>query len=389
MTARPSVAVATIVAKNYLPFARVMVESLHRYHPDLPVTVLLSDRIEDCFDPGKERFRLMTPDALSLKHPERLCFRYGRKELAVALKPVLIHHLLERDRTPVVFLDPDLWVLGPLDDLLGLVESSPLLLTPHLAVPAQGAGAGERERRILQSGIFNGGVLGVSDCPQSQQFLDWWRSRLEEHCRYAPEEGICYDQRWLDFAPSFVPGLTILRDGRYNVAYWNLPERMGGSTRLFHASGFDPRHPELFSRHWRKFTPAEVNWMEPLLWRYGQAVLAAGFREAIEWPYAYSRFDNGVRIPELARRLYGEAGPEQFGDPFRCGDEPSFFNWLNSPVDRLRPEVTRFWQKVHAERADLQREFPDPRGADRTRFAGWISQFGVRELDVDPAFLIE
>ncbi|MDX6269800.1 MAG: hypothetical protein QOD28_1023 [Acidobacteriota bacterium] len=38
-----SVVVATIVAKNYLSFARVLADSFRRQHPEVPFFVLLTD----------------------------------------------------------------------------------------------------------------------------------------------------------------------------------------------------------------------------------------------------------------------------------------------------------------------------------------------------------
>ncbi len=70
-------------------------------------------------------------------------------------------------------------------------------------------------------------------------------------CRYSVEEGMHLDQRWLDYAPSFVTGLAVERDMAYNVAYWNLFERTDAEAwRLFHYSGFDPMEPGQVSRYW-------------------------------------------------------------------------------------------------------------------------------------------
>ena len=52
----PDLAVATIVAKNYVSFARVLAQSFLSYHPDVPFFVLLSDEVDGYFDPEPSRF---------------------------------------------------------------------------------------------------------------------------------------------------------------------------------------------------------------------------------------------------------------------------------------------------------------------------------------------
>ena len=50
-------AACTIIAKNYLPMARVLAESWLKYHPDSPVFVLLMDSPTGYFDTSNESFK--------------------------------------------------------------------------------------------------------------------------------------------------------------------------------------------------------------------------------------------------------------------------------------------------------------------------------------------
>jgi hypothetical protein len=93
----PDLAVATIVAKNYVPFARVLAQSFLSYHPDVPFLVLLSDEVDGYFDPGAEPFRLVRQSELGIPDLPRLRVRYDRKQVAVTSKPYLLSHLLDRD----------------------------------------------------------------------------------------------------------------------------------------------------------------------------------------------------------------------------------------------------------------------------------------------------
>jgi len=92
----PELAVATVVAKNYVSFARVLAESFLRQHPDIPFFALLSDEVDGHFDPAAEPFRLVRQDELGIPDLPRLRARYDRRQIAVASKPYLLSHLLDR-----------------------------------------------------------------------------------------------------------------------------------------------------------------------------------------------------------------------------------------------------------------------------------------------------
>ena len=78
----------TIVARNYLAFARVLAESFLRIHPDSSFTTLVVDA-EFGFDPSDEPFQVVTPAELDLSPEEfhRMAVMYDVTELSTALKP--------------------------------------------------------------------------------------------------------------------------------------------------------------------------------------------------------------------------------------------------------------------------------------------------------------
>jgi hypothetical protein len=75
----------------------------------------------------------------------RLRIRYDRKQVAVTSKPYLLSHLLDRGFGSVIFLDPDIWVLGSLDHLFSLVRDHVVVLMPHLLAPLSVEDGVERE----------------------------------------------------------------------------------------------------------------------------------------------------------------------------------------------------------------------------------------------------
>src|SRR2546421_2012121 len=127
-----TLAIGTIVAKNYLPFARVLAESFRHHHPDTPFFVVLADEVDGYFDPASESFSMLTLRDLAIPHLERFCFQNSRQQVITAAKPYLLSYLLDQGFASAVFLDADILILGNLDPLFSVVEKHAIVLTPHL-----------------------------------------------------------------------------------------------------------------------------------------------------------------------------------------------------------------------------------------------------------------
>jgi hypothetical protein len=142
------VLIASIVARNYLPQARVLARSFRAHHPGGRVVVLVLDAEvapEEHEAPGRggtrrddEPFTVLAPSELGLDPAElrRMGTIYDVLELATALKPFLLRHLVvDRGEPTATYLDPDIEVFAPLDDLDELALAHGLVLTPHRLVP--------------------------------------------------------------------------------------------------------------------------------------------------------------------------------------------------------------------------------------------------------------
>lgn len=392
-------AVGTIVAKNFLPFARVLAQSLREHHPEIPMFVVLADQLEGMFDPAVEPFEIVPIETLGIPELQRMCFRYTRRQVSIAAKPYLLGHLLDRGFTSAVFLDADILVMGRLEPLLAATAGHAIALTPHLLGCLSGGGRIQRELNILQSGAYNGGFIGVSERPAARSFLSWLEDRLHTHCRHVVPEGMHLDQRWLDLAPACFDDVCVVRDVGCNVAYWNLPERdigsvadsIGVSCRFFHFSGFDPEEPATVAKYSSRLTMDTIGPVSMVFERYAHLLQRQGYQTCRNWPYAYGYFDNGVAIPDLARLMYQDlsSAASAFGDPFATSGNHSYFRWLNEPADRsiAACTITRLWDAVYRSRTDLQRAFPDPFGADHGAFLKWAVTTGVTELAFAEAFV--
>lgn len=392
----------TIVANNYLAYARAFTRSFLARHPEGKVCVLVVDRPQPGHRYEDEPFAVTFADQLGIPAFSHVAFRYSIVELNTAVKPYFLLHLhrtLGCDR--ICYFDPDILVLDDLSELYERLGRADAVLTPHLTAPIEDR-AVPNEREILLSGIYNLGFLGLSFNERTFPFLDWWSRRLYRECVSEVERGLFVDQRWMDFAPAFLPEADILRDPGYNAAYWNLAHRTvaprgdgrwlvnGVPLRFFHFSGYDFRRPEMISKFQSRFTFADRPDVLPLFQLYGESIRAEGQEEVQDYPYQYGRFDNGIPVPEISRRTLRQVDPEgrRWPDPFATAGEDSFFDWLREPADGAPSAIPlpRLALLLWDHRPDLQRFFPHPWQEDRLRFAHWFANSTSAPENVHPVF---
>ena len=329
----PAVAAIAVVTKSHLAAARVLMESLARHLPEAARYVLLADRVDGCYEPGREPFETVEAEALSIPEFRRMAFHYGPMELCCALKPRALRWLLEeRGFERALYLDADVLFCARPQEALDELAACDVVLTPHLCGPAATPAGALAEAHVLRDGTYNGGFVALRRSASSIGFLNWWCEKLTHDCLVDSRRGLMYDQKWLDMVPALFPPTAILREPGYNVAYWNLDNRpverdaggklvAGGAPLVcFHFSFFrgageerpfglsGPRRDELGGEARR------------LLEEYGRRLAEAGQQECAGWPYAYGAFCDGTPVHPAFREFYrevlhvrGRGAPE---DPF-------------------------------------------------------------------------
>jgi hypothetical protein len=384
--------VCTIVASNYVPYARVLADSIFAHHPGASFTLLLIDDEERAVAADDPRIECRRLADLGIEQADihRLAAIYDVTELATAVKPLLLRRLVDEGRQSVVYLDPDISVYAALDDVSRLAEEHGIVLTPHTMQPFPRDDFQIDGFFILAAGVYNLGFVSVGQ--SARPFLDWWWQVTRRDALSDVSRNMFTDQRWIDFVPSFFEH-TILKDPGYNVAYWNLHGRKltfdgahylvdGVPLRFFHFSGFDAGRPDRLSSH-QGDRPRIVLSDRPVLDRlcrdYAAALDRAGIRAGKDRPYGWSRAASGLVLTTRIRRLYREAvvaaergdGVEP-PDPFDERNPDGFLRWLNQPAGEASPRLSRYLWSIHRDRLDLQIQFPDIGGADARRFEEWI-----------------
>jgi hypothetical protein len=326
-------AACTIIAKNYVAFARTLAQSFLSFHPGSKFYALVVDDFEGHLDPTDECFEIVRLGELNIPNLPGFCFKYDVKELCTAAKAHLLDYLLrEKSVGKLLYLDPDILVTGRLDALYEQLDVSDIVLTPHLDADYPDDGLLPDDGYILRAGQFNLGFIGVNASDNAKSFLEWWKPKLYRKCIVDLQGGYFVDQKYVDFAPIFFENVFIERGVGYNIAYWNLHSRRvgrangawtcnGGPLYFFHFSGHAPGGAEISShipasvaRHRLSNRPD----LRELFDEYDRLVLGHGHREASSWPYTFERFRTGERIPPTVRRFYLglPAGGRGLGDPF-------------------------------------------------------------------------
>lgn len=337
-----SAAYGTILARNYLPKALTLADSLQR-HEGAPLHVLLIDvaRDEDLPDlPVGDHVRLLSTEALGLGEREilRLAMSYALVEYATAVKPVLLKRLLE-DADEAYYLDPDLYLTAPLEELSPALQASDggILLTPHFLRPPA-PGATMSEGHVLAVGIFNLGFCGVDR--RAATFLDWWWGKLRYECLFDNLSGLFVDQKWMDVgAQLFQAG--VLRHPGYNTSVANLEERplaedadgycidgTGERLRLFHFHGFDTAAMSELSTRWTTtHLTADNHAVEHLVQEYGEQVLR--YESVVPRPaYPYLNDSRGRPIRRVLRRVYRiESQHHELPSPFVPAEAEAYDSW--------------------------------------------------------------
>lgn len=318
-------AACTIIAKNYLAFARTLASSFQRLHPDYEFFVLVVDE-----KIGSESFETVALADLKIPRIERLCFKYDLKELCTAVKADLLSYLLvEKSFDAVLYLDPDILITASLDQLYDRLNQYDIVLTPHLDVDFPSDGLLPDDGYILRAGQFNLGFIGVNSSDNALRFLQWWRKKLHDNCFVDIQRGYFVDQKFIDFVPQFFENVYVEKECGYNVAYWNLHGRKvtrrdgewrcnDGPLYFFHFSGYTPGSESVSSHIPLSLARHTISGeLKGLFAEYADELVTHGYRESIAEPYRFDRFSSGERITREVRRYFA-LHEDEFGssDPF-------------------------------------------------------------------------
>lgn len=321
--------VFTIISKNYISYARTLFNSFLKYNPGVKMLVLLADKVDGYFDIKKESFEIIEADTLDICDFESFSFKYNIVEFNTAVKPFFFKYLFAKyNFKKVVYFDPDILFFKSILEIFDLLDRYSIVLTPHIISPLPDDKRIPQDIDILKAGCFNLGFIGLSNSPNVDRLLSWWAQRLYDKCLQAPLFGYDVDQAWLSLVTSFFDDYFILKDPGYNVAYWNLHERVISKNEeflvnnkplyFFHFSGFNPDDLTKISSFQNRFKVSDIPGLSKIFQIYKESLVDNGYYYTCKLPYHYGFLKNGLRITNFMRRLYWglDVDYKRFGNPY-------------------------------------------------------------------------
>jgi hypothetical protein len=215
-----AVAYCTYFDTGYLSRGLTMIESLREHGDNSLVFILALDSgVRDFFaDHGDKNVRIISIQDLEEYEPELSAVRphRSRMEFYFTCTPLLVRFVMDQMKTrnsTIIYLDADLYFFDQ----------------PQLAIASLGDGSvgiiehrypKRLQRRLAKYGRFKVGWVAFVDDKNGRQVLDWYGKSTLEWCGDKPLDGKYADQGYLDSFPLFA-GVTVLREGAYNLAPWN------------------------------------------------------------------------------------------------------------------------------------------------------------------------
>ena len=388
----------SICAKNYIPYARTLFQSLREHHDDIDFRLILGDRIDGAFDPEKEEFPVVEAESIGMEYFDELAFRYDIAEFNAAIKPACFDFLFRENQCDAaVYIDPDIYFLDRMKEVEALLDDgAEVILTPHICSPI-----GPGEMSIIQHGIYNLGFLALANSPNVHRLIEWWKRKTRFDCRKDLDKSLYMEQKWSDFFPSFVERAEILRHPGYNVAYWNLMNRTVRKTPdgwranealliFVHFSGIRANisDEDSFTVRVEGFRADNMGDMAEILRRYRGALDGNGLADFSRLSYAYDTSRRGHAISPIVRRLYREDVEAVEGAQEDAWD--SAVRHCTSPAPEIvqdgRSPISRLMYRVWSDRSDLRSAFDLSSADSRGAFFEWYALRGYRELGLDPVF---
>jgi hypothetical protein len=271
----------TIASSEYAPMVKLLVESFFKFHTNNKFIIFSGDHYNLDGMAGGDKLEWRKLNLGLFSQSKRLT--YSR------VKPAVLRSLVDEGWETIIYLDPDILVMSPLDDLMEIVAENALTLTPHILNIDEENAIEKFDKTLLNAGMFNAGFIGLSQSQETKTFLHWWESRTSGNGAFFANSGLNYDQRWLDLAPGYVERLFVLRDPGVNVAYYNLIDRrvvfenclyrVNGSTlKLIHFSGFNPELLPSSSIYQPDVLVSDFGPLEDLFRLYAEKLLALGWK---------------------------------------------------------------------------------------------------------------
>jgi glycosyltransferase involved in cell wall biosynthesis len=396
---------ALIATRNFLPFVKLAAQNFLRHHDEFTVFLLLADGEPGDVSLFPEGTVVFLSD-LGLESAGWYAAKYNAAEFVNSLKPVFLRFLSGFvDRA--IYLDSDIIVFSRLGEMIEALETKDLVMIPHVLSPyprPEQFWLHPNNADIFNSGLVNAGCFGIR-LGRCAQFLQFWQDANLAPGTFYHATGYQTDQQYLNWALVMVPEACIVREARYNIAYWNLHERNlrlkvdsdeppafevdGKPLGFFHFSGYDVSDKFKLSRHDGRHFVYDLPAVAEVLNWYSDKILSSPLAELRHESYKFDRLPNGFPMNGFVRELLKkyEAYARKI-DPRTRVDADQLCAFLMDPLPATGSMLPLIAAEIYESRPDLQSAFPGSHTAFRpSRFMNWFYRHAGEEYKIQ--FLID
>lgn len=300
----------SIATANFLSQAKTAGDSFLKHHPNDKFVIVLLDKLNDKIDPlffGE--IQIIEIEKMAIPGFHEMVDRYNLFELSNSLKPFCAEYFLTNipNLDVLIYLDSDLFIYHDLNEVESLLVDNNIILNPHFFTPIPADGIKQNERHFLNSGLYNGGFFAINKSSEALKFVKWWQERMKTLCLVDVAKGLFVDQIWLNFVPIYFKGVHLIKNKGFNVAYWNLHERLlskhdngyiiNDSEPLvfYHFSGYSIERNDILSRYQHRYNFENRPEMIPVFEDYRNTVLNNKYLEFSTLQCAYRSARNKIQ----------------------------------------------------------------------------------------------
>lgn len=257
----------TICSNNYLAQAKTLGDSFLKYHPGWKFIIGLVDEFDPSFDYDLfNDFEIIKVADINVPGFEDIVKKYNIIELNTAAKPTFIKHIFTTyGANKLIYLDPDILVVSYFEEVITILDSVDIIITPHICSPIDDDYA-PTDYHTLRGGVYNLGFIALARYNKVKDFVQWWDDRVLKYGFCDFSKNMFYDQMWINYLPSLFDNYQIIKHLGYNMANWNLHERKLTNLpnenycinnklplRFFHFSGYKYNNPSKIASYLTRY----------------------------------------------------------------------------------------------------------------------------------------
>jgi hypothetical protein len=298
----------TLCSINYLAQAKNLLDSMRQSNPEWRFIVGLVDKNTSNVDLSFLGCEIVEVDKIGINGFDDMVNSYSIVEFITAVKPFYFTYFLEKhpEIDKLVYFDPDIMVLASLAGLEKKLDESDIILTPHFTQPIQDSYL-PTEKHVFSTGVFNLGFLAVKRSPNTLNMLKWWETKLRSECLLDLSRGYFVDQLWMNLVPAYFEKVLIDKYPGYNMAHWNLHERVITETAegylankvplvFFHFSHFHPGKPDEIAAYHNRYSFEKRPDLKKLFRTYTDGLLKNKYFELKKVPCYYMRNEGRKKL---------------------------------------------------------------------------------------------